>query len=302
MNFTVCKKHWHLFVLLLILTGCRPAPFAEDLALLERYGPEQVLEEPSWSPVPLPRAHAHNDYLHPRPLYDALDRGFTSVEADIYLVGSELLVAHNVVDLQPGRTLQSLYLAPLRERINQNGGCVYRNGPQFTLLIDIKSEAEATYKALRKVLQAYAGILATFDTAGARAGPVAVIISGNRPRKIMESETLRYATYDGRLEDLGTGAPADLSPLISNRWGAIFTWNGKEAIPEDEREQLRVIVVTAHAEGRRVRFWATPDEPGAAREAVWQELVAAGVDLISTDDLAGLQRFLLDHERRLSVD
>src|SRR5262245_58578952 len=36
--------------------------------------------------TPLRQAHAHNDYEHPRPLFDALDQGFCSVEADIYLV------------------------------------------------------------------------------------------------------------------------------------------------------------------------------------------------------------------------
>jgi hypothetical protein len=35
-------------------------------------------------PVPLTRAHAHNDYLHARPLFDALDHGFCSVEADVW--------------------------------------------------------------------------------------------------------------------------------------------------------------------------------------------------------------------------
>lgn len=33
---------------------------------------------------PLDRAHAHNDYEHARPLIDALERGFGSVEADVY--------------------------------------------------------------------------------------------------------------------------------------------------------------------------------------------------------------------------
>ncbi len=33
---------------------------------------------------PLTRAHAHNDYEHKRPLWDALDRGFGSVGADIW--------------------------------------------------------------------------------------------------------------------------------------------------------------------------------------------------------------------------
>ena len=41
--------------------------------------------------APLARAHAHNDYLHERPLLDALDHGFTSVEADIFLVDGKLL-------------------------------------------------------------------------------------------------------------------------------------------------------------------------------------------------------------------
>lgn len=39
---------------------------------------------------PWTRAHAHNDYYHRRPLLDALDHGFLSVEADIRLVDSEL--------------------------------------------------------------------------------------------------------------------------------------------------------------------------------------------------------------------
>ena len=95
-------------------------------------------------PKPLPRAHAHNDYEHDRPLFDALDHGFTSVEADIHLVDGELFVAHDSDEIKPDRTLRSLYLEPLNGRISQNGGRVYPNGPQFTLFIDIKTEAVAT--------------------------------------------------------------------------------------------------------------------------------------------------------------
>jgi hypothetical protein len=71
-------------------------------------------------PVPLPRAHAHNDYAHTRPLFDALDHGFCSVEADIYLRPEGLLIGHDAKDLQPGRTLEKLYLDPLRERSDRN--------------------------------------------------------------------------------------------------------------------------------------------------------------------------------------
>ncbi len=70
--------------------------------------------------VPRPQAHAHNDYLHERPLLDALANGFCSVEADIFLENGELLVGHTKRELASGRTLQSLYLDPLKERINEN--------------------------------------------------------------------------------------------------------------------------------------------------------------------------------------
>src|SRR3954470_14608888 len=84
--------------------------------------------------VPLTRVHAHNDYEHKRPLFDALDHGFCSVEADIYLVNGQLLVAHDRSQVKPDRTLQSLYLDPLRERVRRNGGRVYHQGPEVTLL------------------------------------------------------------------------------------------------------------------------------------------------------------------------
>src|ERR1035438_747298 len=44
-------------------------------------------------PVPLVHVHAHNDYEHKRPLFDALDHGFCSVEADIYRVAGQGLLA-----------------------------------------------------------------------------------------------------------------------------------------------------------------------------------------------------------------
>jgi hypothetical protein len=62
---------------------------------------------------PLPKAFAHNDYWHNRPLYDALDHGFLNVEADIYLRDDELLVAHILPSFQKRRTLEQLYLKPL---------------------------------------------------------------------------------------------------------------------------------------------------------------------------------------------
>ncbi len=232
--------------------------------------------------VPLARAHAHNDYEHPRPLFDALAHGFTSVEADIWLVGGELLVGHDAEDLVPGRTLQSLYLDPLARR---------RHWP-VQLLVDIKNTGEATYLELDRVLRRYRGSLTSYHFGRVRPGAVTVVISGDRPRALMAGQKVRYAFYDGRSADLNTGVRASFMPLISDNWNNLFTWQGVGPMPAAERARLRQFVREAHADRQRVRFWATPDQPGPAREAVWRELVAAGVDHINTDDLAGLEAFL----------
>src|SRR3954451_5006734 len=72
--------------------------------------------------VPLENAHAHNDYEHARPLFDALDNGFTSVEADVYPVGGDLLVGHDEKALRSTRTLEGLYLNPLAELVRRKSG------------------------------------------------------------------------------------------------------------------------------------------------------------------------------------
>ncbi|MES4902105.1 MULTISPECIES: phosphatidylinositol-specific phospholipase C/glycerophosphodiester phosphodiesterase family protein [unclassified Streptomyces] len=246
---------------------------------------------------PLARAHAHNDYEHPRPLTDALSHGFGSVEADIWLVDGELLVAHDAEDLDPTRTLESLYLDPLARRVKQNGGRVYR-GHDLTLqlLIDIKTAGEPTYLELAKRLRPYHSMLSSAHGGvggRVRRSAVTAVISGDRgARAPMEAERLRHAFYDGRLEDLGSGVPASFIPLISSNWTQSFSWLGAGQMPSGEREKLRQIVGSAHANGQRVRFWATPDVAGAEREALWRELLAADVDYINTDDLAGLENFL----------
>lgn len=244
--------------------------------------------------TPLARTHAHNDYLHERPLLDAISNGFTSVEADVWLVNGELLVAHELAEVRPGRTLESLYLEPLAEIVKANRDSVYKGyEPSFQLLIDIKSEGASTYLAVDRALREYKEILTKFNPSGVKPGAVTAVISGNRPRDLMASQKVRYAAYDGRLSDLGSDAPASFIPLISDRWTSHFTWNGVGEMPAAERAKLRQILETAHAHGQRVRFWATPDMPSPERTAIWRELLAAGVDYINTDDLAGLRDFLL---------
>lgn len=251
---------------------------------------------PAPAPVlgqPLAAAHAHNDYEHDRPLFDALEHGFTSLEADVWLVNGELLVAHDLEDVDPDRTLESLYLDPLEKLVRGQGHSVYPKWEgSLQLLIDIKSEGEATYAAIEAELAEHRGMMSRYTNGHVKTGPVTAVISGNRPLATMQAQDQRYSFYDGRSADLASGMPAGLMPLVSDNWNRLFTWQGVGPMPELERARLHAYVAAAHAEGYRVRFWATPDQDGPARDAMWTELYEAGVDHINTDDLEALQEFL----------
>lgn len=238
-------------------------------------------------PKPLLHAHAHNDYEHTRPLLGALAHGFCSVEADIWLTPDGLLVAHDRQDLKPNRTIQSLYLDPLRERVKSNNGHVFKDGPPFYLLIDVKTEAESTYRALGVVLAKYSDILSATRDGKLEPNAVTVILSGNRAFDTITKAPLRYVGIDGRPENLDANPPANLYPWISANWTLLFKWKGEGPMPVAEREKLHKLVKQAHQQKRQIRFWAT-----AENESMWKELLAANVDFINTDKLPELEQFL----------
>lgn len=238
---------------------------------------------------PLPNAHAHNDYRHERPLLDALKHGFTSVEADVLLIDGELYVGH---DMPQGEhqlpTLQDTYLKPLQQQVSQYNGQIYLgyDGP-FYLMIDIKTEAEPTYAQLEKVLTLYQSMLSKTEAGTYEPGAVTVFLSGNRPVKQVLQASSRLVSIDGRPDDLGQGYSAEFMPVISQHYRAIIDWDGQEPLSGKQRRALEKLTKKAHQEGKKVRLWATPEN-----QLVWRTLLDAGVDLINTDQLAELQRFL----------
>ncbi|HRE82801.1 MAG TPA: phosphatidylinositol-specific phospholipase C/glycerophosphodiester phosphodiesterase family protein [Opitutaceae bacterium] len=244
----------------------------------------------AWAETPQrPVAHAHNDYEHARPLSEALEKKFGSVEADIYLVKGALLVAHDLEDVRPERTLQSLYLDPLAARVRANQGWVEEPGQTLILLVDVKSEAEATFLALHRVLSSYAEILTSVERDRRTVRAVTVVVSGNRSLALTAAQDPRYAALDGRLPDLEGDVNADLMPMISANWRSQFTWRGEGPMPASELKTLHEWVAKAGAQKKQLRFWATPDLP-----VVWKQLRASGVHIIGTDDLTGLSRFLAE--------
>ena len=243
---------------------------------------------------PILSAHSHNDYLRQRPLWDALSRGFISIEVDIHLVAGALLVGHDEEDLAATRTLQSLYLDPLREHVQAHGGWVYPSQHSLDLLIDIKSEARSTYQALSSLLAQYSEMLTTYSQARVQTRAISVIVSGNRPRTLMMAEGVRIATYDGRIEDLSDPIPTNFIALISDNWEDHFSWRGLGSLSERDARQLALTIEQAHESGYRLRFWNIPAPEGRPVEEVWRQLLEAGVDLLSVDDVNAYGDFMVE--------
>ncbi|MFM6848463.1 MAG: phosphatidylinositol-specific phospholipase C/glycerophosphodiester phosphodiesterase family protein [Terrabacter sp.] len=268
----------------LLVTAGSTAP---AIALKSHRNPHRATTQP------LERAHAHNDYEHARPLADALDHGFTSVEADVWLVDGELYLGHDGPDLT--RTLRSHYLDPLAKRFRANGGSVYPGwAGELRLLIDVKSDGHAAWPIIESQLSAYPELMTVYRQGKVHRRAVTAVVSGNRDLPAMQAATTRWSFYDGRLTDLGKNISPTLMPLVSNNWSAVGYAGGP--FTDAHRALLRSYVDRAHAEGYQIRFWATPDAPGATRDTVWAEELAADVDVYNTDDLTGLQAWLLAHD------
>jgi hypothetical protein len=231
--------------------------------------------------------HAHNDYAHRRPLLDALDAGFRSVEADIYYAGGTLMVSHDGQS-SPG-TLEALYLAPLQARIASHGGSVYGDGQPFRLVIDLK-DGQTDLPAAIAALFARYPMLSRFTGAGYVRGAVDVVFTGNdEMKRTMVSQT-PWGTRDSNVFTTANPVADARWTDFALKWTDSIDWNGEGAMPKEEQQTLAYLVGYAHALHRKIRIWGAPD-----RQSVWAAELAAGVDFISTDDLAGLARFLGAH-------
>ena len=239
--------------------------------------------------TPLVNGFAHNDYCHKRPLYDALDNGFTNIEADIFLEDTTLVVAHVFPFFRLGRTLEKLYFKPLYERVNQNNGKVYCDyDSPVILMIDVKTGANNTYRALEKLLYKYRSMLTSYEDGKVVNRAVTVVLSGHKPYKLLENEETRLAFIDEDLRKVSRDTlTTNVFSMASCKYSKLIKWNGKAPISDIEKRKLCDFVVMAHRVGSKVRLWASPEN-----KVVWDELLKCGVDLINTDHLVTLRKYL----------
>lgn len=229
--------------------------------------------------------HAHNDYKHLRPLHTALRYGYASVEADVFPVDGELLVGHGRGSVAAHRTLRALYLEPLAERVRRFGS-VYP-GRSLQLLVELKGDPKLGWEIIADQLAEYADLLTRYERGTIHRGPVTVVLTGaGVPVDLVAAETERLAFCDGTLSILDD-YPAEVVPLVSERWLSHFRWYGLLPLAGPHRETLRAMVSRVHDAGRLIRFYALPRWPRYARRAAWREMTAAGVDYVSVDRLRG---------------
>jgi hypothetical protein len=245
---------------------------------------------------PLAQVYSHRDCELNPPLWVSLEHGFTHIEVDVYCMFGNVFVTHDLQQLRPRKTLEKLYLEPLRHYLQKNNGLLFNDKTKLYLFVDTKTPARSSYDSLHQLLQKYKDIVTCFTPEKADDKPVTIVISGNRlPYEVMREQHERYTALDGRLEDLDRHTNPHIMPFISDDWQKHFRWQGFGTMPPDELEKLQSIVHAAHEHNQKLRFWGTPDKANETREYLWTMLLEEGVDLINTNDVKGLKEFLKKH-------
>lgn len=242
------------------------------------------------APATLP-AYAHNDYENDRPLERALELGYRGVEADFFFVDGELLVAHDRHEVEPGRTLEALYLQPLAERVDTLGS-VYGDGTPFFLNVEAKEEDPAGYAALRELLTRYSRTLRRVEHGRVHDGPVIVTLVGwHPPPEELRSEAVRYAGIHRHIhewQESDTMLTPDPLWMLSIEYRRLFRWMGRIPMPRHHRRGLDRIreFRRAHPE-MLIRVIRAPRS-----RQVYESLLDAGVHLIAAKDLEKSARTL----------
>jgi hypothetical protein len=246
-------------------------------------------QTPTFRPaLPLNQGHSHNDYWRPHPLYDALQLGFKSVEADVFLIDNTLQVGHEPAALRRANTLQSLYLDPLRQ-LQQTQGGFYTQPGELWLFVDFKNDGPATYARLRQVLARYRDLLST--PSHPRPTGVRVILTGGYPRAEVLADPEALVFLDGQLADLGAAQAASIC-TVNGDWATCFKWNGLGPMPAAEAARLRAWNDEAQRTGQKIRFWNTPAATPTQRRAVWAALLRYPAVLVGADELAELKQVI----------
>lgn len=154
--------------------------------------------------------------------------------------------------------------------------------------MDLKTNGVKTWPY---VLEALAPLrernwLTTVNGSTITPGPVTVIGTGSTPLELIAPVQVRDYFFDGSLPDIeAKNITRAVSPIASTSFlEEIGEIRGTE-LSSVQKRTLEGHIKSAHDRGIKVRYWDLPSWPISTRNAVWRELVTAGVDLLNVDDL-----------------
>ena len=226
--------------------------------------------------------HAHNDYQKPEPLTHALRHKVFSIEADIYLSGNRLLVAHDKTELAAAKTLDSLYLQPIIELFGRHKGKISEDSSYVPILmIDIKENGEEVIPALIKLVSSHRSV---FDR-GVNAKAVQLVISGNRGPSSRWTSYPPYIFFDGRPKENYDSNALQRVAFISDSY---YNYAGKQ-----DTSFIEPLVKKVHSMGKLIRLWGHPDNPES-----WKLLQQQGIDIINTDKVEECSNYFLKDKRK----
>ncbi|KAL8846199.1 MAG: hypothetical protein Q9221_008696 [Calogaya cf. arnoldii] len=186
--------------------------------------------------VPIP-CHSHNDEERPVPLYNALEVGCTSVEADVWLQGGDLLVGHSKDSLKPSRTLQSLYIDPLLSILGHQNPALNLTGSHANESAPLPGCGYLARADATAITPPSLGLLTHFDGFGVTEGPITVVGTGHADfRALVSNTTDRDIFFDAPLDQLwgedtpgnATAYTADNSHYASTSFAASIGELGSE--------------------------------------------------------------------------
>lgn len=224
------------------------------------------------------KIHSHNDYEQKRPFLEAYEFKADEIEADVFLLGDSLVVAHSKKKINPKNTLTKLYLAPIASFFEKYGNRVSIDKEcTFSLMIDVKENWDLIYPALRKEIEKYGGI---FDRSKNKLA-IQIVISGERPTDLTFHNYPKWLFFDGLPNVNYAEEDFDRVTMISDNFANYSKWNGIGEMPIVDREKLKEAVTDANKKHRSFRFWGAPDT-----KKCWQELLDLGRVIINTDKIS----------------
>lgn len=230
--------------------------------------------------------HGHNDYQKHPPLFRALNWSIPSVEADLYLHKGRLVVSHLSLFLHRKPTFEALYLKPLALLFAADQSSHYL--PWLRLMIDIKSEPQATVDSLRSLLRRYPALTA-------RQGQSLTIFLSGRARRthLLPSDTLFWG-LDDPIPALFNGQ------LIPDHWTRQASMSYREFkrlflkpySPSRRDSMVRELTAWFAARNIPVRLYGAGN-----RLRRWNRLVQWGFTVINVDRYRRASRWWQNHGR-----